>query len=96
MATTTAQINELYADVVADLIPYYDDAVLLPNPSLIVNSYNLSGAIGNQMKIPLTNVYPDGNTSVSDNADLINSGFDFNPTSVTLSVNKKISRFNNL
>ena len=89
MATTTAQINELYADVVADLIPYYDDAVLLPNPSLIVNSYNLSGAIGNQMKIPLTNVYPDGNTSVSDNADLINSGFDFNPTSVTLSVNKK-------
>ena len=89
MATTTAQINELYADVVADLIPYYDDAVLLPNPSLIVNSYNLSGAIGNQMKIPLTNVYPDGNTSVSDNADLINSGFDFNPTSVNLSVNKK-------
>tara|TARA_Y100001973_G_C5179040_1_gene323750 strand:- start:684 stop:1631 length:948 start_codon:yes stop_codon:yes gene_type:complete len=89
MATTTAQINELYADVVADLIPYYDDAVLLPNPSLIVNSYNLSGAIGNQMKIPLTNVYPDGNTSVSDNADLINDGFNFNPTSVTLSVNKK-------
>ena len=89
MATTTAQINELYADVVADLIPYYDDAVLLPNPSLIVNSYNLSGAIGNQMKIPLTNVYPDGNTSVSDNADLINDGFNFNPTSVNLSVNKK-------
>ena len=89
MATTTSQISELYADVVADLIPYYDDAVLLPNPSLIVNSYNLSGAIGNQMKIPLTNSYPDGNTSVSDNADLINSGFDFNPTSATLAVSKK-------
>ena len=89
MATTTSQISELYADVVADLIPYYDDAVLLPNPSLIVNSYNLSGAIGNQMKIPLTNSYPDGNVAIAENSDLINAGFDFNPTSATLSVSKK-------
>lgn len=89
MATSTSQISELYADVVADLIPYYDDAVLLPNPSLIVNSYNLSGAIGNQMKIPLTNSYPDGNVAIAENNDLINSGFDFNPTSATLSVSKK-------
>lgn len=89
MATTTSQISELYADVVADLIPYYDDAVLLPNPSLIVNSYNLSGAIGNQMKIPLTNSWPDGNVAIGENTDLINSGFDFNPTSATLSVSKK-------
>ena len=89
MATTTSQISELYADVVADLIPYYDDAVLLPNPSLIVNSYNLSGAIGNQMKIPLTNSWPDGNVAIAENSDLINAGFDFNPTSATLSVSKK-------
>lgn len=89
MATSTSQISELYADVVADLIPYYDDAVLLPNPSLIVNSYNLSGAIGNQMKVPLTNSWPDGNVGTSDNSDLINSGFDFNPTSATISVTKK-------
>jgi hypothetical protein len=89
MATTTSQISELYADVVADLVPYYDDAVLLPNPSLIVNSYNLSGAIGNQMKIPLTNSWPDGNVGISENTSLIKSGFDFNPTSATLSVTKK-------
>ena len=89
MATSTSQINELYADVVADLVPYYDDAVLLPNPSLIVNSYNLSGAIGNQMKVPLTNSWPDGNVDLGDNTDLINSGFDFNPDSATISVTKK-------
>lgn len=89
MATTSNQINELYADVVADLVPYYDDAVLLPNPSLIINSYNLSGAIGNQMKIPLTNSWPDGNVGISENTSLIKSGFDFNPTSATLLVTKK-------
>ena len=89
MATTSNQINELYADVVADLVPYYDDAVLLPNPSLIVNSYNLSGAIGNQMKVPLTNSWPDGNVGIAENNDLINSGFDFNPTSATIQVSKK-------
>ena len=89
MATTSTQINELYADVVADLVPYYDDAVLLPNPSLIVNSYNLSGAIGNQMKVPLTNSWPDGNVGIAENNDLINSGFDFNPTSATIQVSKK-------
>ena len=89
MATTTSQISELYADVVADLVPYYDDAVLLPNPSLIVNSYNLSGAIGNQMKVPLTNSWPDGNVGIAENNDLINSGFDFNPTSATIQVSKK-------
>ena len=89
MATTSNQINELYADVVADLVPYYDDAVLLPNPSLIVNSYNLSGAIGNQMKVPLTNSWPDGNVAPGENTDLINSGFDFNPTSATIQVSKK-------
>jgi len=89
MATTTSQISELYADVVADLVPYYDDAVLLPNPSLIVNSYNLSGAIGNQMKVPLTNSWPDGNVAPGENTDLINSGFDFNPTSATIQVSKK-------
>lgn len=89
MATTTSNINDLYADVVADLIAYYDNAVLLPNPQLIVNNYNLTGAVGNTMKIPRTNSWPAGNTSVSDNADLINSGFDLNTDSVSLAVTKK-------
>jgi len=89
MATTTSQINELYAEVVADLVPYYDDAVLLPNPSLITMNYNLTGAIGNEMKIPLTNSWPNGNVNPGENTSLINAGFDFNPTSATLGVTKK-------
>jgi len=89
MSTSTSNINELYSDVVADLIAYYDNAVLLPNPQLIVNNYNLTGAVGNTMKIPRTNSWPAGNTSVSDNSDLINAGFDLNTDSVSLSVTKK-------
>ena len=89
MATTSSGIAELYADVVADLIPYYDNMVLLPNPQLIVNQYNLTGAVGNTVKIPLTNSWPAGNSSVTDNTDLINAGFDFNPGSVSLQVGKR-------
>lgn len=89
MATTTSDIQQLYSDIVADLIPYYDDAVLLPNPSLIQHNYNLTGAIGNEMKIPLTNAWPTGNIGKAENTSLINSGFDFDPTSVSLAVTKK-------
>lgn len=91
MSTSTSNINELYSDVVADLIAYYDNAVLLPNPQLIVNNYNLTGAVGNTMKIPRTNSWPAGNTSVSDNTDLINAGFDLDTDSVSLAVTKKSS-----
>ena len=89
MPTQSSNINDLYSDVVADLIAYYDNAVLLPNPQLIVNNYNLTGAVGNTMKIPRTNAWPAGNTSVGDNTDLINNGFNFETDSVSLSVSKK-------
>lgn len=90
MATQTANIVALYEDVVADLIPYYDNFVLLPNPSIILNSYNISGGVGNTMKIPVTNAWTTGNSSVGENTEIIgNADQDFLPTSVSLSVNKR-------
>jgi len=90
MATQTANITALYEDVVADLIPYYDNFVLLPNPSIILNSYNISGGVGNTMKIPVTNSWTAGNSSVGENRAIIgNADQDFLPTSVSLSVNKR-------
>jgi hypothetical protein len=90
MATGTANITALYEDVVADLIPYYDNFVLLPNPSIILNSYNISGGVGNTMKIPLTNSWTAGNSSVGENTAIIgNADQDFLPTSVSLSVTKR-------
>jgi len=97
MATTTS-VASLYEDVVADLIPYYDNFVLLPNQALIQNSYNISGGLGNQMNIPVTNAWTTGSTvlphakiidtggSGDDQADPVN---DFDPQSVTLSTTKK-------
>jgi hypothetical protein len=94
MATQTANITALYEDVVADLIPYYDNFVLLPNPSIIVNSYNISGGVGNTMKIPLVNSWTTANSSLSDNeailvSDVADPVNDFIPTSVSLGVNKR-------
>jgi len=90
MATYTANITALYEDVVADLIPYYDNFVLLPNPSIILNSYNISGGVGNTMKIPVTNAWTAGNSSVGENTEIIgNADQNFLPTSVSLSVNKR-------
>lgn len=88
-AIGTGTVAELYSNVVADLIPFFDNAVLLPNPAILTHNYNLEGAIGNTMQIPLSNYYPAGNSSVGDNTDLINDGFNFDPSSVSLAVTKK-------
>jgi len=88
-AIGTGTVAELYSNVVADLIPFYQNAVLLPNPAILTHNYNLEGAIGQTMQIPLTNYYPTGNSSVADNADLINDGFNFDPGSASLTVTKK-------
>jgi len=92
MAVSSGNLNDLYSDIVADLIPYYDNAVLLPNPSLIVNSYNLEGGVGNTVKIPVTNAYGTSNVSIADNASILTlagTNSDFNPTNVSLSVVKR-------
>ncbi len=92
MATSTSSVAELYSNVVADLIPFFDNAVLLPNPAILTHNYNLEGAIGNQMQIPLSNYWPAGNASLSDNDNIITSsasGTDFDPSSVSLAVTKK-------
>tara|TARA_R110001632_G_scaffold13038_1_gene44827 strand:- start:698 stop:1678 length:981 start_codon:yes stop_codon:yes gene_type:complete len=89
MAITTSGISELYSAVVSDLVPFFDNAVMLPNPAVLVHNYNLEGSIGNQMQIPLSNYWPAGNASVGDNVDLINAGFDFNPSKVDLTVSKR-------
>ena len=89
MAIGTSTVAELYSNVVADLIPFYDNAVLLPNPAILTHNYNLEGAIGNTMQIPLSNYWPAGNVSPTENGSLINDGFNFDPGSATLLVTKK-------
>lgn len=55
--TTSSSVQQLYADIVADLVPYYMDAVLLPNQQIIRNSLVVAGSSGSQVRFPLTNTY---------------------------------------
>jgi len=92
MATTTSGIQELYADVIADLMPYYDNAVLLPNPGIIMNTFNISGALGNTVRVPKMNAYGVANVSIADNASILTAQGtqgDFDPTSVSITVLKR-------
>ena len=95
MASTT-NVTALYEDIVADLVPFYDNFVLLPNQQLIVNSYNIAGGTGNQMNIPRVNAWTTGAT-ISPGTEIIDVAGDgqadpvndFAPVSASLSVNKR-------
>ena len=95
--TTKTMVQELYSDIVADLQPYYDDAVLLPNPQLIQTQFNIAGTAGNTINVPLTNEYTNAGTVGEGNSILSGGGVagdvsnedDFDPTSVTLLMTKK-------
>ena len=89
--TTSTTVEQLYADIVADLVPYYMDAVLLPNPQLIVNQMNVAGQSGDQVRFPLTNTYSDAVT-VSEGASIIgtaSSQSNLSPTAANISFVKK-------
>lgn len=60
--TTSSSVQQLYADIVADLVPYFMDAVLLPNKQIIMNSLQVAGSSGSQVRFPLTNDYVDAAT----------------------------------
>jgi len=90
MATTSTGIAELYSDIVADLVPYYMDAVLLPNQSIITNSLQISGDAGDTVKFPLTNAYVNAGTVGEGNSiSLTGAVSDFDPTSVSITVAKR-------
>lgn len=93
LAGLTAGIvcNEHYANT-----KVYDNMVLLPNQSLIVNSYNIAGGTGNQLSIPVVNAWTTGATISAGSAIIDTAGDgqadpvnDFAPSSVSLSTTKK-------
>ena len=67
--TSSTSVEQLYADIVADLVPYYMDAVLLPNQEIIKHSMTVAGSSGDQVRFPLMNTYSDAVT-VSEGGDI--------------------------
>ena len=90
MATQTANVTALYEDIVADLMPYYDNAVLLPNPAIIMNTFNIAGGTGNQVKIPVTNSWTAALSAVTENSSILGvNDQDFKPEAISLSTKKR-------
>ncbi len=97
MSTTSGLVQELYSDIVADLQAYYDDAVLLPNPQIISQQFNIAGTSGNTINVPLTNAYTpaglvgEGNSILSGGglAGDVSNANDFNPTQAQIVMTKK-------
>ena len=88
--TTSSSIEQLYSDIVADLVPYYMDAVLLPNQQIILNSYQISGESGDTLRIPLTNSYADA-VAVTEGASIVgtaSSQSNLVPTAANITVSK--------
>jgi hypothetical protein len=88
--TTSSAIEQLYADIVADLVPYYMDAVLLPNQQIILNSYTIAGQSGDTLRIPLTNLYSDAKAVTEGDSIIGVSGAQSNlvPTAANITVSK--------
>ena len=89
MATTTSGIQALYEDVVASLVNYYDNFVLLPTPGVLTNVYNISGGIGNSVKVPITNSWAAGATVSEGDSVITAAARDFNPGSISFAVSKR-------
>jgi len=90
MATTSSGVNALYEDVVASLIPFYDNFVLLPTPGVLTNIYNISGGVGDTVKVPITNYWASGATVAEGNQIITGAGVeDFDPGSIQLTVGKR-------
>jgi len=90
-ATTSTNVEQLYADIVQDLVPYYMDAVLLPNQQIILNSLNVSGSTGDQVRFPLMNTY-DNAVSITEGASIIGTaGAESNliPTAANVTFTKR-------
>ena len=91
MSTNSANISALYAAVVQDLVAYYDNAVLLPNPALITNSFNIAGSAGDSVKVPLTDAWSTAGSGLGEQSNVIAIGGDqsFTSTGVTLTAVKR-------
>lgn len=88
-STGSDTIEQMYADIVQDLVPFYMDKVLLPNPQIILNSLVVEGSSGDQVRFPIensivnaANVAEGGNIKTAAESNLV-------PTAANISFQKR-------
>lgn len=89
MATNQSAIAALYSDINADLVPYYENSVLLPNPGLIAVMFNIAAGAGNTVKVPTQDAFSAGATIAEGASILSGAARDMATTGVSLSVSKR-------
>ena len=87
--TTATTVEELYTDLVADLVPYFMNATLLPNSALIRNSINMVGETGGTVRFPITNIYTNAATVGEGNSIIAAATSTLTPTNVDVALVKK-------
>lgn len=88
-STGSDTIEQMYADIVQDLVPFYMDKVLLPNPQIILNSISVEGSSGDQVRFPLENSLTNA-ASVAEGASIIAAAnSDLTPTAANISFQKR-------
>src|SRR5210317_365447 len=88
-STTSLSVQQLYADIIADLVPFYEDAVLLPNQQIIKNSLIVAGSSGSQVRFPLTNQSTSGATVTEGNSIEAAANYSLAPTSANITLSNR-------
>jgi len=89
MATTSTTISDLYVAIVADLVPFYEDAVLLPNQEIIKNSLTVGGQSGGSVRFPLLDQSTTGATITEGESIEASANYSMTPTNATITFDKR-------
>lgn len=89
-STGSGTIEQMYADIVQDLVPFYMDKVLLPNPQIILNSISVEGSSGDQVRFPIENEFTPA-SAVVEGASILDTGGNSNltPTAANITFTKR-------
>lgn len=87
--TTSSTVQQLYTDIVTDLMPFFKDAVLLPNGAFVLNRFSIAGETGYVVRVPVTNAFTTGASVGEGNSILSAANVEIAPTNVNITMTKK-------
>ena len=92
MANTTATtVAQLYTDLVADLVPYFMNATLLPNSALIRNSINMVGETGGTVRFPISDIFTNAATVGEGNSIIAAATSTMTPTALASAAAREVA-----
>lgn len=87
--TTQSTVQQLYTDILTDLMPYFSDQVLLPNAPFVMNRFSITGETGYVVRVPLLNAFTDGATVTEGTSIADAANTNVQPTNVNITMTKK-------